>query len=91
MCYDHNGTYDPDVLDGFASECVGSGSAAHSTYYRYASRLNGFCTNNAGPATAEASTTATVPVVSSSMAGGAVVATTTTAPQWFRLQLLGCG
>lgn len=61
MCHDQDGTYDPDVLDGFASECVESGSAAHPTYYPYASRLNGFCTKNAGPATAAASTT-TVPV-----------------------------
>lgn len=57
MCYDGAGTYDPDYLDNFAAECSSSGSAAHPTYYPYGSRLVGFCTNNAGPASAAPSTT----------------------------------
>ena len=80
MCYDTDGTYDPDTLDGFASDCVASGVAAHPTYYKYGSLLNGFCTDNAGPAGATASTTPGSAVASSSMDGGTTAATTTTAP-----------
>lgn len=48
--------YDASAFDAYASECVSLGSAAHPTYYPFASRLNGFCSNIAGPA----STTATL-------------------------------
>ncbi|KAG4442595.1 hypothetical protein IFR05_001925 [Cadophora sp. M221] len=63
LCY-QSGTYHPELLDGFASECVASGSAAHPTYFPYASHLSGFCENIAGPATAAASTTNVSPDVS---------------------------
>lgn len=60
LCYDSDGTYDPGSFDGYASECVSSGSAAHPTYYPYASRLNGIC-SLIGPASIAASTTAPIP------------------------------
>ncbi|KAJ5491205.1 hypothetical protein N7539_002772 [Penicillium diatomitis] len=53
------GTYDPSVLDDNASECVASGSAAHPTYYPYASVMSGFCSNVAGPASTPATMTMT--------------------------------
>ncbi|KAH6715615.1 hypothetical protein BKA61DRAFT_722771 [Leptodontidium sp. MPI-SDFR-AT-0119] len=56
LCY-QSSTYHPELLGGFASGCVASGSAAHPTYFPYASHLSGFCENIAGPATAAASTT----------------------------------
>jgi hypothetical protein len=71
MCYDSNGTYDPSVLDGNASKCVASGSAAHPTYYTYASVLNGFCSNVAGPV----STTAALSSAATGTAGTAEAAT----------------
>jgi hypothetical protein len=48
LCYDSDGSYDGSRLDGFASTCVASGSAAHPTYFPYASRLDGFCGNMGG-------------------------------------------
>lgn len=57
LCYDSNGTYDPDQLDGIASSCVASGEAAHPTYYSYGSLLNGFCSNNAQDGGASATVT----------------------------------
>ncbi|KAJ5674935.1 uncharacterized protein N7477_004869 [Penicillium maclennaniae] len=59
LCYDSNGTYDPSSLDENASKCVASGSAAHPTYYPYASVLDGFCSNVAGPASTAAALTTT--------------------------------
>ena len=56
LCYNSNGSYDASAFDAYASECVTSGSAAHPTYYPFAKRLDGFCSNIAGPA----STTATL-------------------------------
>lgn len=71
LCYDSNGTYDPSVLDGNASKCVASGSAAHPTYYPYASVLNGLCYNVAGPV----STTAALTSAATGTAGTAGTAT----------------
>jgi hypothetical protein len=68
VCY-QDGTYDPNMLDGFASEGVAYGPVAHPTYYPYGSLMNGFCTKNAGPATVTAG-----PVTPSS------TAVTTTSP-----------
>ncbi|RDW63585.1 hypothetical protein BP6252_11130 [Coleophoma cylindrospora] len=46
-CYDSSGNYYPDALDGYASECAASGSAAHPTYYPLVTPLQNFCNNNA--------------------------------------------
>ncbi len=58
-CYDTDGTYDPDQFDGYASDCQASGSAAHPTYFPLVTPLVGFCTNNAGGASAPGTATAT--------------------------------
>jgi hypothetical protein len=75
LCYDSDGTYDPDTLDNFASECAASGSAAHPTYFPLVTPFQGFCTHNAPPqASAAPHTTAadvepsTTPSVASSTA-----------------------
>ncbi|RFU26591.1 hypothetical protein B7463_g9749, partial [Scytalidium lignicola] len=85
LCYDSDGTYDPDALDGYASECVASGEAAHPTYFPYASRLNGFCSIN-GPANAAPSTTApqpssSVPQTHATTTSPVQVLTTSSAPK----------
>ncbi|KAJ5540437.1 hypothetical protein N7494_005513 [Penicillium frequentans] len=59
LCYDSSGNDDASAFDAYASKCVSSGSAAHPTYYPYASRLNGFCSNIAGPASTTAALTST--------------------------------
>lgn len=84
MCYDDDGTYDPDVVDDFASECIASGSAAHPTYYKYGTLFQGFCTNNAGPITASASSTpvvvSTTPQTTPASAGSASVTSASATP-----------
>ncbi|KAH8807906.1 hypothetical protein F5884DRAFT_790462 [Xylogone sp. PMI_703] len=79
LCYDSDGTYDPDALDGFASQCVASGQAAHPTYFPYASRLNGFC-SSIGPANAVPSTTPAVSTTSAAQATSSAQPLTTSNP-----------
>lgn len=65
LCYGSDGTYDPDTLDNYASDCAASGSAAHPTYYPLVTPLQDFCTNNAGgQASAQPSTSPSAAIAS---------------------------